>query len=194
MKEPTQRDRQAEERRNQLIDTALSLFAQRGFGNTSMKDLAEAAGVAQGLVYHYFRSKEDLLLAAIERRSFRSEMGRMFVAEPDRPAPEVLRTVSRNFADLMADRDTLLRVVAHEALTDPRVAVFLRNAIQEAVDLLARYLDLRIAAGELRRHDATVTARTLFYMVVMLHLTNASTEEALTTLVDTLLIGISADR
>src|SRR5579871_543324 len=50
----TRRTQQAEERREQLIDTALRVFAEKGWDATSIPDLARAAGVAQGLMYHYF--------------------------------------------------------------------------------------------------------------------------------------------
>ena len=49
------RRQQAEQRRAQLIDTALGVFAEKGVEGTTVKDLSEAAGVAQGLLYHYFR-------------------------------------------------------------------------------------------------------------------------------------------
>jgi TetR/AcrR family transcriptional regulator, cholesterol catabolism regulator len=61
------RRQRAEARRVQLIDTALEVFAAKGFDAATVKDLSEAAGVAEGLLYHYFRSKEDLLRAALER-------------------------------------------------------------------------------------------------------------------------------
>jgi len=64
MKLPTKRKRQAEERRKQLIDTALKLFAAKGFENTTTKNIAEAAGVAQGLIYHYFGGKEEISMVS----------------------------------------------------------------------------------------------------------------------------------
>lgn len=188
----TQRERQAEERREQLIDTALRLFARQGFDNTSIKDLAEAAGVAQGLFYHYFRNKEELLFAAIERQSFRAELRRLLVAPSDKPAAEVLLQIATDFSALTAERDLVLRLIAREAPTNPQVAAMLQRVIQEAVALLAEYLEARIQAGELRPHDPAVTARTLFYMVVMLHLTRTPTDEFIPALVSTLLHGISA--
>ena len=53
-------DRQAE-RRRQILDAAVKVFARSGFHGARVGDIAEEAGVAYGLVYHYFKSKEDLL-------------------------------------------------------------------------------------------------------------------------------------
>jgi AcrR family transcriptional regulator len=53
----------AEETSNRILDAALRLFRERGFAETTMRDVASAAGVATGAAYYYYRSKEDLVLA-----------------------------------------------------------------------------------------------------------------------------------
>lgn len=55
--------RKAEETRNRILDAALRLFRERGFEQTTMRDVADAAGVATGAAYYYYRSKEELVLA-----------------------------------------------------------------------------------------------------------------------------------
>lgn len=57
----------AEETRDQILDTALRLFRERGFDETTMRDIASEAGVATGAAYYYFHSKEDLVMAFYER-------------------------------------------------------------------------------------------------------------------------------
>lgn len=53
----------AEETRNRILDAALRLFRERGFDETTMRDVAAGAGVATGAAYYYYRSKEELVLA-----------------------------------------------------------------------------------------------------------------------------------
>ncbi|MDN0070167.1 TetR/AcrR family transcriptional regulator [Collinsella ihumii] len=55
-----------EERRRELLACAMRLFAEEGYDNVSVRAVARAAGVAPGLAYHYFDSKEKLFAAAIE--------------------------------------------------------------------------------------------------------------------------------
>jgi AcrR family transcriptional regulator len=55
-----------DERRRQLLDAGTRLFAERTFEEISMRQIAEAAGVSKGLLYHYFPSKTDLFTAAVE--------------------------------------------------------------------------------------------------------------------------------
>lgn len=53
----------AEETRERIVDAALLLFRDQGFDETTMRDIAAAAGVATGAAYYYFRSKEELVMA-----------------------------------------------------------------------------------------------------------------------------------
>ncbi len=55
-----------QKRRDQIIITALENFAHRGYHRTSISEIAKAAGISKGLMYNYFDSKEDLLIAVIE--------------------------------------------------------------------------------------------------------------------------------
>jgi AcrR family transcriptional regulator len=147
------RKRQAEERRAQLIDTALGVFAEKGVEGATVKELSAAAGVAQGLLYHYFRSKEDLLHAALERHDFLPELRRIASPDRDRPAREVLVEVGEGFAAMLREHRPLLQVMAREAPTNPAVAERVERARRESVRLLSEYLESRVAAGELRPHD-----------------------------------------
>ena len=49
------------DKRRQILDAAIRVFARQGFHSTRVADIADEAGVAYGLVYHYFKSKEEVL-------------------------------------------------------------------------------------------------------------------------------------
>ena len=59
----------AAERREQLLDTAVSLFAEKGYGGATTAELARAAGVTEPIIYRHFASKKDLFVAVIDRTS-----------------------------------------------------------------------------------------------------------------------------
>ncbi|WP_214630332.1 TetR/AcrR family transcriptional regulator [Paenibacillus agaridevorans] len=63
--------KEAEERRNEIIDAADELFGQKGFDGTSTNDILEKVGIARGTLYHHFKSKVDIMDALIERYSVR---------------------------------------------------------------------------------------------------------------------------
>jgi AcrR family transcriptional regulator len=56
-----------DERREQLLNAGVELLAERGYDQVSIEEIAEAAGVSKGLLYHYFPTKKDFLLAALRR-------------------------------------------------------------------------------------------------------------------------------
>ena len=57
----------AEKRKKQIVDAALALFDQNGYSGTKISDIAEKAGISKGLTYHYFHSKEEIVLALLTR-------------------------------------------------------------------------------------------------------------------------------
>ncbi len=61
-----QNERIREERKEQILAEAVKQFAHKGLFATKIKDIAEAAGIAQGLIYHYFKSKEDIYVEIIK--------------------------------------------------------------------------------------------------------------------------------
>ena len=61
-----QKPGKGEATRQHVLETALKLFRRRGFERTTMRDIAERAGLSLGAAYHYFRSKDELVVAYYE--------------------------------------------------------------------------------------------------------------------------------
>ncbi|NWL89029.1 MULTISPECIES: TetR/AcrR family transcriptional regulator [unclassified Paenibacillus] len=82
----------AEERRNEILDAADELFAQKGFDGTSTNDILEKVGIARGTLYYHFKSKEDIMDALIDRYSVRL-LGTAQGIAVDRGIPVVERII-----------------------------------------------------------------------------------------------------
>ncbi|HET6320163.1 MAG TPA: TetR/AcrR family transcriptional regulator [Chloroflexota bacterium] len=188
----TTRREHAEARRLQLIDTALDVFAAKGLEAATVKDLSDAAGVAQGLLYHYFPSKEALLEAVLERHYFLPEIRRILSADRHRPAAEVLLEVARGFARVMDENRSVMQLMLREAPSNPLIAERIERSRREGVRLLSEYLQSRVAMGELRPHDSETAARLLMYGVVAAHLAGTPPEPFVPAAVDILLQGLLA--
>lgn len=61
--------KEANVRKNEILDAAARLFAEKGFDNTSTSDIMSAVGIAKGTLYHHFKSKEDIMDSLIERQT-----------------------------------------------------------------------------------------------------------------------------
>jgi len=93
-------------KKDAILRAATDVFAERGFFNAQVADVAHAAGVAAGTVYLYFRSKDDLLVSIFDR-SMRDglEAGRASVAGLDDPEERLRRLARGHLARLGADRN-----------------------------------------------------------------------------------------
>jgi len=93
-------------KRDAILRAAIDVFAERGFFNAQVADVARAAGVAAGTVYLYFKSKDDLLVSIFER-SMREGLtnGRAAVSDLKDPHERLRRLARGHLARLGADRN-----------------------------------------------------------------------------------------
>lgn len=82
----------AEERRNEILDAADELFGRKGFAATSTNDILEKVGIARGTLYYHFKSKEDIMDALIERYGNRM-LGTVRDIAADKSIPVIERII-----------------------------------------------------------------------------------------------------
>jgi AcrR family transcriptional regulator len=159
------RREQAEWRRERLLDAALEVFVSKGIDRATVKDIAQAAGVTPGLLYHYFDGKETLLVKLLEERSFLSKLRRQLAGATDRPATVVLPEMMRDYRQVLAENRGLVSLFFSASSTNRHVRTAMGEFVAEGQRLLMDYLDARVAAGELRPHDTGLFAQTLLAAV-----------------------------
>src|SRR5947209_3067468 len=118
---PVRRREQAERRRGQLLDAAMWTFGSKGLEAASMRDVATAAGVTPGLLYHYFDSKESLAVAVVAERGFLPELRQLLSRSTGRPAAVVLPEVLSGFSALLAERSELVALFVSGAVGNERI-------------------------------------------------------------------------
>jgi TetR/AcrR family transcriptional regulator, fatty acid metabolism regulator protein len=111
----------AEEKRKLILDAAVRVFAAQGYEASRVGDVAKEAGVAYGLVYHYFGSKEAVLEAV-----FREAWGRLLAAvalaeQTGETAPEQLRLVVKIVLRAWRDDPDLVRLLVREITRNPHI-------------------------------------------------------------------------
>lgn len=150
-----------EDRREQIVEAALRVFAQKGFDKATNKDIAQEAGITAGLIYHYFKSKEELLKAALEGNA-PSQLVRSDPTElHDLPPDMMLRFVAQQLLN-MAEKERFVQLVSiylPEMIHNPAIAPLGLPMIQDAVKFLADYLAAKMESGELRQTDPRLTAQ-----------------------------------
>jgi AcrR family transcriptional regulator len=130
-----------DERRRQILSCARELFSERTYASVSTADIAREAGVARGLLHHYFGTKRDLYL----------EVVRTLMRMPSNPVPPprpgdgiravIAESVDRWLALLQRNRGTWLAAIGARGLgRDPEVEAILEQAREQAADRLVEAL------------------------------------------------------
>src|SRR3954468_9202181 len=127
------------ERRGQILDAANELFAERGYEEVLVEDIARAAGVTRGLVHHYFGGRKDVFIALVERLGGLREEGlRLPVGRSARA--RVADTVSRWLDWTEANRAIYLGTIAPgEDIADPDARRIVADLMSRAVALVIQF-------------------------------------------------------
>lgn len=183
-----------EQRLDQIVDSALRVFSDKGFKRAQMDDVAAEMGVSKGTVYNYVESKEALFYLLVERafggspegstelpvrtpkpgvtirrlRKRLAESARLpalqtALARPSAPDPAAeLEAIVREFYAVIAATRRSMTMLERSARDLPDVAeLWYRDIRQPVFDELTRYLETRMAAGELRQVPDPPTASRL---------------------------------
>jgi TetR/AcrR family fatty acid metabolism transcriptional regulator len=141
-------DRQAD-RRRQILEAAVKVFARSGFHTSRVGDIAEEAGIAYGLVYHYFKSKEELL-ETIFRDTWTQMLARVREVEASGvPASEQVRQVTALLLRTWRRDPDLVRVLVREVTRSPHVQQEIEE-ITQAMRALEEIIRRGQESGEFR--------------------------------------------
>ncbi len=93
-----------EQKREAILDSAIKVFAEKGFHGSRISDVAKEAGVAEGTIYLYFKSKDDLLLSVFSKRvgAFVEDVNR-YIALQKTPGDKLRAIVDKHFSHLESD-------------------------------------------------------------------------------------------
>jgi TetR/AcrR family transcriptional regulator, fatty acid metabolism regulator protein len=154
-------DRQAD-RRRQILAAAVKVFAEKGFHESRVGDIAEEAGIAYGLVYHYFDSKEALL-ETIFRTTWTEMLARVEEVEAAGvPASEAVRQVTALLLRTWRRDPDLVRVLVREVTRNQHVQQELEE-ITAAMQALERIVRRGQETGEFRDDLDPRLAAVVFY-------------------------------
>ncbi|HKR12765.1 MAG TPA: TetR/AcrR family transcriptional regulator [Pyrinomonadaceae bacterium] len=198
-----------EERRLQILAVAVSLFSNRGFRGTTTKEIAQAAGVSEAMVFRHFATKEELYAAILDHKACAGHES----FEPEKMAAEAIKQKDdRAVFEALAlgaldhhenDRE-FQRLLLHSALEKHELAqMFFDQFVRRVYEFLGAYIRERQREGGFVDVDPAIIVR-CFIGMVMHHslnnnlwdpdrrLLNISNEEAARHFTDILLNGITA--
>ncbi len=189
------------ERRDQIVDAAIEVFLEKGFAATTMRDVGIKAGLSQGTLYNYVRTKEDTLYLVCDRAvaHYHEQIARAIEGADD-PRERLVRAVRAVVRAQFDHRHNILIVLREAHLLDERS----RRAVRQRVDVFLDEIVDIVAAGMPARSSRRASARllaeavtylpTLFAMRPWRMREEGPSEKVIDGLVDILLAALKIDQ
>ena len=198
----------AEDRRLQILQVAVSLFSQRGFVGTTTKEIAQAAGVSEAMVFRHFANKQELYSAILDHKACSGDsmnpedmVADALQEKDDRAVFERLALGALEHHECDPE---FQRLLLHAALEGHELAqMFFEKFVRRVYELLGNYVAERQRDGAMVEMDPAIVVRAFIGMVIHHSLNNnlwdpqrrllkISNQEAAKQFSDILLNGISS--
>lgn len=161
MRHETSRTGKAERRRKELLLVSRRLFSENGFDATSIRDIAAAAGITEGLIYHYFESKKALLKAIVEESVCDGVVFEEIDQIDSAPIEEAVFRIGGHLLENLRNRKEIFKLMLAEArLFEKDKDDFIPKLIyQNNMLRFGAFLKKRMERGEIREMDPVLLAR-----------------------------------
>jgi len=166
-----------EERRGQIVEVAVSLFSKKGFRGTTTKEIAQAAGVSEAMVFRHFATKEDLYAAIIDHKALCSG-----TFEPEQAAADaiarnddraVFQSLAQSALEYHEKDPEFQRLLLYSALEKHELAeMFWEQFVKRVYKFLGDYIRKRQSDGAMIEMDPAIIVRSFVGMVMHHSLNN----------------------
>ncbi len=154
----------AEATRAALIEEATKQFVERGYANTSLDDVAKAANVTRGAVYHHFAGKQALFIAVFNEQEQQVIKRVEAVMQRHDDLWEASLAGVEEFLDACLE-PVYSAIVWREAIGAIGYATWMAYAEKYSLGLIRRGVDALVAAGYFDSNNPEITARLVFHML-----------------------------
>ena len=147
---PDRRQRRSAEIRERLFRAALALFAKKGFAETTVEDITEAADVGKGTFFNYFPSKDHILIAFGEMQLAKLEAAIAEVRRTNEPIPQFMRSLGTRMTQEPARNPEIMRALLQAYLSTTRVREAMLDLQKRVQALHTQMIQLGQEQGEIR--------------------------------------------
>lgn len=157
--------KKAAERRQQILDAALTVFLRKGFNGSTTREIAAEAGIAEGTIFRYFKTKKDLLVGLVAPHVIQS-LADTLEAMAGESDEAILKAVIRNRLAILNSKRDLVQLMLTEAQFHPELKdQFVEQIILKVAKVLEEFMVKRVDSGAFRDIDPRITTRALVGMV-----------------------------
>ena len=148
---PDRRQRRSAEIRERLFRAALKLFAEKGFAETTVEDVTNAADVGKGTFFNYFPSKEHILIAFSDMQLAKLQSAVDDFRHSKEPMPVFLRALSVRMTEESGRAPDVVRAILQANLSSSSVRSVMRENHSRAHGLMTQLVQIGQNRGEFRR-------------------------------------------
>jgi len=165
-------------RKTQILEAATRVFAEKGYHRATTKDIARAAGIAEGTIYLYFKNKSELLIGLLEHLDQETTQSADLAAGLNlSPRALLTKRLEDDLAQLGPNFDLMLAVLP-EVLADPVMrAQYYERMVMPGVNGLIEHLQARQDRGEANVPNIPMAARIFVSAMLGLELMNILGDE-----------------
>jgi TetR/AcrR family transcriptional regulator, fatty acid metabolism regulator protein len=154
-------------RRNQILDAAAKVFAEKGFHRATTKAIAQVAGVSEGTIYNYFANKGDLVIGIITRLARFDQLDSEFARAFQSDARGLLTAIFRDRTGRIDQNIEMVRAVLPEILISPELRErFYQQFVLPIAEFIEKNVQARVEMGYLQAANVPLTVRAVQGMFV----------------------------
>jgi len=191
-------------REQEIMEAAVKVFSKKGFSGATTREIAAEAGVAEGTIFRYFKTKKDILFSLAG--PFIVESLANVMDEVKGETDEVvLKAILKNRLNLVKNNIDLIRLIFTEAQFHHEIREqFIENVAMKAAGMLERFISERIWEGEYKEIKPQIASRALVGMAIIFVMwkdflmgnkyIQFNDEEVIDNIIDIFLYGIKKNR
>lgn len=194
-------------REEEILEAAVKIFSEKGFNAATTSEIAKEAGIAEGTIFRYFKTKKDILrkvmiklVEVLGERLITKRLNQIFEENKQKDEKEILKILLKDRLEEAMKYSDMLKVVItemqyHEDLRE----AFIKNVVTKGVGILEQYFNSGIERGVFRNINTTIAIRSMLGMMgiyilqknMLPEVINMDDDEQLDIMIDLILNGLS---
>jgi AcrR family transcriptional regulator len=194
-------------REEEILEAAIKIFSEKGFSAATTSEIAKEAGVAEGTIFRYFKTKKDILIKVMTKvleilgeKLIIERLTNLFEENKEKSERDILIIILKDRLEMFEKYWDMIKIVAtemqfHEDLRE----AFMKSVVTKGKNVVETFLSTGVNKGVFREVDTTIALRSLIGMVgiyviqnqVFPEIINMDKDKQIEEMVDLFLYGIS---
>lgn len=194
-------------REEEILEAAIKIFSEKGFSAATTSEIAKEAGVAEGTIFRYFKTKKDILIKVMAKvveilgeKLIIERLTKLLEENKEKSEREILITIVKDRLEMFEKYWDMIKIVATEMQFHKDLReVFIKSVVTKGKDIVENFINTGVSKGVFRKVDTAIALRSLIGMVgiyviqsqVFPEVINMDKDRQIEEMVDLFLYGLS---